>query len=83
MMTFILTLTITLSLLLLAALFLSYCKRRQNRTSHGLTGMCHESGGAMCGCCGAQLLARSAQAGKSTDCRQSDGTPFTPGERRR
>jgi preprotein translocase subunit SecG len=68
MATFILTLTITFSLLLITVVLLSYCKRRQNRTSHGLTGMCHESGGTMCGCCSSQLLKHSADAEKTSGC---------------
>jgi hypothetical protein len=68
MATFILTLTITFSLLLITAVLLSYCKRRQNRTSHGLTGMCHETGGTMCGCCGSQLRKNSETAEKTSGC---------------
>ncbi len=65
---FILTLAITFSLLLLTAVLISYCKRRQNRTSHGLTGMCHESGGTLCGCCSSKLLSNSAKSGKAAGC---------------
>ncbi|MGB3212186.1 MAG: hypothetical protein WBB19_15905 [Desulforhopalus sp.] len=67
-LTFILTLAITFSLLLVSAVLLSYCKRRQSRTSHGLTGMCHESGGTMCGCCSSQLLKQSINTAKTTSC---------------
>ncbi|MBU1567594.1 MAG: hypothetical protein KJ630_18455 [Proteobacteria bacterium] len=43
--------------LLLAAIFtLSYCKRRQSATKHGLTGMCHKTGGAMCSSCSDKLV---------------------------
>jgi hypothetical protein len=55
MTTFIFNLIITFFLLVTTTLLISYCKRRQSRTSHGLTGMCHESGGTMCGGCGSQL----------------------------
>ena len=55
MITFILTLIISFGLLLAAIFTLSYCKRRQNRTSHGLTGMCNKTGGAMCSSCSDQL----------------------------
>jgi preprotein translocase subunit SecG len=68
---FILTLAITFSLLLLTAVLISYCKRRQNRTSHGLTGMCHKSGGAMSSCCSAQFLNHAAKNGKTPACRQT------------
>jgi hypothetical protein len=56
MTTFILTLAISFVLLLSAGLLVSCCKRRQAATSHGLTGMCHESGGTMCGSCSSRLL---------------------------
>ncbi len=59
MMTFIITFSMTFSLLLATVVLISYCKRRQNRTSHGLTGMCHESGDTMCGCCSSRLLGRA------------------------
>lgn len=55
MTTFILTLIISFGLLLAAMLTLSYCKRRQSRTKHGLTGMCHQTGGAMCSSCSDKL----------------------------
>ncbi|MCP4337941.1 MAG: hypothetical protein GY799_03455 [Desulfobulbaceae bacterium] len=74
MLTFIFTLAITFSLLLVTVVLLSYCKRRQNKTSHGLTGMCHESGGTMCGCCSSQLLARPAETVKKVRCAPSSKT---------
>jgi len=52
---FIITLAIAFFLMFSAALILSYCKRRQNRTQHGLTGMCHQTGGSMCGSCGSRM----------------------------
>lgn len=55
MLIFLQYMTIAFVLLLAAAALISYCKRRQGRTSHGLTGMCHETGGKMCGCCSSQL----------------------------
>ena len=55
MMTFLTYLLTTFGLLLFIAVLISYCKRRQARTHHGLTGMCHRSGGAMCGSCNARL----------------------------
>ena len=51
----ILTVSITFLLILFTAVLISYCKRRQSRTRHGLTGMCHQSGGTMCNTCGSQL----------------------------
>ncbi len=53
---FFLILLITFSLVLLTATLISYTKQRQARTKHGLTGMCHETGGEMCGCCSSKLM---------------------------
>ncbi len=53
--TFLIILAISFSLMLSTAALISYCKRRQNRTPHGLTGMCHQTGGTMCGTCSSQL----------------------------
>ncbi len=55
MMTFLTYLATTFALLLFVAVLISFCKRRQSRTRHGLTGMCHRSGGAMCSSCNAKL----------------------------
>jgi hypothetical protein len=51
MKTFFVLLIISFAVVLVMMLVLSFVKRRQARTSHGLTGICHESGGEMCGCC--------------------------------
>lgn len=32
-------------------LFINFCRRRLRKTKHGLTGMCHKDGGAMCCSC--------------------------------
>lgn len=40
------------------ALLLTLCRRRVNRTRHGLTGMCHSTGGSMCGSCQDSLADR-------------------------
>lgn len=37
------------------AWLLIFCRRRVNRTRHGLSGMCHTSGGTMCSSCSEQL----------------------------
>jgi len=55
MTTFILYIAITFGLMLSVAVLISYCKKRQSKTRHGLTGMCHQSGGTMCSCCSSQL----------------------------
>lgn len=55
--TFAVTLLATFGCILVVATLINFCKRRQSRTAHGLTGMCHKSGGAMCGSCSSQLRA--------------------------
>ncbi len=52
------TLLLTVPLFVGAALLINVCRRRAARTRHGLTGMCHERGGEMCGCCAAALQQR-------------------------
>ncbi len=54
----ILILILTFSLILFTAVLISYCKRRQNKTKHGLTGMCHQSGGTMCSSCSSKIQNR-------------------------
>ena len=51
----ILILKLTFSLILFTAVLISYCKRRQSKTPHGLTGMCHQSGGTMCSSCSSKI----------------------------
>ncbi|EKD38713.1 MAG: hypothetical protein ACD_75C00632G0001 [uncultured bacterium] len=77
MTTFLLTLAITFVLLLTAGVTISYCKRRQSATSHGLTGMCHETGGTMCGCCGSRLLNNRGNSSHQNGCRKHDLPPTT------
>ena len=55
MTTFLTTLAITLVLFCGAALLFNFARRRVRKTSHGLTGMCHESGGTMCCSCASQV----------------------------
>jgi len=40
------------------ALFINFCRRRLQKTSHGLTGMCHKDGGAMCCSCSQAIMNR-------------------------
>jgi len=40
---FLILLATAFVLILATALIISFCKRKQNRTRHGLTGMCHQS----------------------------------------
>lgn len=62
MMTFTITLLLTFLIMVFAMLWLSYSKRRQRHGKHGLTGMCHESGGTMCGSCAGTAMSRSPGA---------------------
>lgn len=54
MMTFVLLFTITFLVISMAALLINHCKQQANKTRHGLTGMCHKSGGVMCSSCTSQ-----------------------------
>lgn len=76
MTTFILTFTISFILLLIIGPFISFSKRRQRRTSHGLTGMCHETGREMCGCCSASLFSVRPQTRQSC-CDRPESPPTT------
>ena len=55
MKTFIIMLMFTFPLLLIMAFVVNFCKRRLRATRHGLTGMCHKDGGAMCCSCSGKL----------------------------
>ena len=50
-MNLLITILLTVPLFLGAALIFNYCRRRAARTNHGLTSMCHNSGGEMCCSC--------------------------------
>ena len=47
----IISLIIAFIVLLAFALFLNFCRNRLRKTPHGLTGMCHKTGGTMCSSC--------------------------------
>jgi hypothetical protein len=49
---FLLTFGISFTVLVAAALIINFSKRRQRKSPHGLTGMCHRTGGVACGSCG-------------------------------
>jgi len=48
MTTFITTAIVTFVIFTIAVLTINYCKKRAASNKHGLTGMCHRSGGASC-----------------------------------
>jgi hypothetical protein len=48
---FLLTFGVSFMVILVAALIINFSKRRQRKSPHGLTGMCHKSGGVVCGEC--------------------------------
>jgi hypothetical protein len=52
---FILTLIISFVAFVIIALYLNHSRRRLRKTKHGLTGMCHQNGGAMCTSCQDQI----------------------------
>jgi len=67
---FLLLFAITFSTIVAAGLVINFCRRRASRTNHGLTGMCHKSGGSMCSCCGASFLAATPrEKGERDRCR--------------
>jgi len=50
-MKFLVLFVITLGAMLGFCWLFIFCRRRLHRTRHGLSGMCHESGGTMCPSC--------------------------------
>jgi hypothetical protein len=48
---FLLTATIAFAALAGIGLFINFCRRRLRSSRHGLSGMCHKSGGAVCSTC--------------------------------
>jgi hypothetical protein len=63
MKTFLLFLMFTFPLVLIMAFMINFARRRLRRTRHGLTGMCHKDGGAMC--CSCPALASEPDAAPS------------------
>jgi len=55
MITFIVNFAITFICIMSFAWLLIYCRRRSARTRHGLTGMCHSTGGTMCASCSGEM----------------------------
>ncbi len=47
---------LTFVVLTTTALFINFCRRRLRKTPHGLSGMCHKDGGAMCCSCSQAAL---------------------------
>ncbi len=44
------------------ALFINFCRRRLAHTKHGLSGMCHKDGGAMCCSCSGKTSFRKKKS---------------------
>lgn len=55
MQNYLFMLAITFTVVVSAALVVNFCKGRARNTKHGLTGMCHKSGGTMCACSASKL----------------------------
>ena len=51
METFFLTLMITSIVFVLVGFLINFCRRRLAKTPHGLSGMCHQTGGEICASC--------------------------------
>ncbi|HIJ79923.1 MAG: hypothetical protein OEY01_15145 [Desulfobulbaceae bacterium] len=52
---FLITLLFTAIVLVGCGLLVNFCKKRLNKTPHGLSGMCQKSGGEVCTSCAEQL----------------------------
>jgi len=50
-MKFIISMIITFIIFTFFAILINFCKKRVRETKHGLTGMCHKDGGAICSTC--------------------------------
>jgi len=51
MKVFLLTLGIACLTIISVGLLVNFCRRRLTRTPHGLSGMCHRTGGEVCRSC--------------------------------
>lgn len=51
MKTFLITLFFTFVAFVLTATIVNFCRKKLQKSKHGLTGMCHRSGGAACSGC--------------------------------
>ncbi|MCI5142252.1 MAG: hypothetical protein D3909_11155, partial [Candidatus Electrothrix sp. ATG1] len=52
---FLITFGISFLVIVIAGLIINFSKRRQRKSPHGLTGMCHRTGGVVCGECGERM----------------------------
>lgn len=50
-----LTAGISFLVILAVAVLINFSKRRQRKTPHGLSGMCHKTGGEVCSSCAEQV----------------------------
>ncbi|MCK5194939.1 MAG: hypothetical protein KAQ71_14095, partial [Desulfobulbaceae bacterium] len=48
---FVITLICSFTVLILVPLLINFCRKRLRKTPHGLTGMCHQTGGSVCDSC--------------------------------
>ncbi|MDH4317867.1 MAG: hypothetical protein OEV64_05710 [Desulfobulbaceae bacterium] len=51
METFFITFLLTTTTLLGCGLLINYCRKKMRQTGHGLTAMCHKTGGKICTSC--------------------------------
>jgi len=66
---FLLLFSLTICAFLGFAWLLIFCRRRLRRSRHGLTGMCHDTGGTMCPSC--------RQPTGNTPCKPGETSPET------
>jgi len=62
MKTFLLTFLFTCVTLILCGLLVNYGRRRLRDTPHGLSGMCHKKGGAVCSSCAGRRSSPSSDS---------------------
>jgi len=52
---YLITILITALAFTLVSLLINFCRRRLAKTKHGLSGMCHQTGGEVCNSCSKKI----------------------------
>ncbi|MCI5224159.1 MAG: hypothetical protein D3924_16185 [Candidatus Electrothrix sp. AR4] len=64
MQIFVITTCIAFLTIVAVAVLINWSKRRLRKTPHGLTGMCHKTGGVVCSSCVEHLLRKADDANR-------------------
>jgi len=64
MKSFLLIFLITTVCVFMIALLINFCRRRLARTPHGLSGICHQTGGEVCNTCSEKMKDENEPAEK-------------------